>query len=163
MREFWIPLEHACGCTIDWGCNATRQTELVNFLPFMVSLPCPFHGSATGVPADSIPEDGKTFRRAVDDRGGGPTRLLATNGFLYRKAHDDLIVSGQRNRVLALEKICPRCRRRPVHPAGVSHGSSERFHICDTCGVNLILGDWRTNEEVRADELRDEQDKRGIK
>jgi hypothetical protein len=87
---FWLALEHSCGCAIDWGCDDRHREELIRFLPVAAPLPCPVHGSNSGIPAPPL--------------GDGEIRLLTAIGLFYRSANDEQRADAQRNRKLALSR-----------------------------------------------------------
>jgi hypothetical protein len=85
----WMPLEHECGCVVDWGCDANQSEELAaSFMPAAAPFPCPWHGSASGQSATAPAE--------------GEERFLVASGVFYRRATNDLREDGRRNRHIAL-------------------------------------------------------------
>jgi serine/threonine-protein kinase len=86
---FWLPLLHPCGDVVDWGVesNESEQVRLVEFLRTAAALPCPWHGSATGVPS-TLPRD--------------RTYLLVANRIWYRLAESDQAKAGALNRETAM-------------------------------------------------------------
>lgn len=86
---FWLPLEHSCGCIIDWGCDVDRKEELVHvFFPAIAPFPCPMHGSASGKNSPPLEPD--------------EVRYQVAHNFFYRMASEDQHENGRRNRSMAL-------------------------------------------------------------
>jgi hypothetical protein len=88
---FWLPMEHSCGCVLDWGCDSREQGQLTQrFLPVAAGYPCPLHGSASGSAAPSLRP--------------GEVRFIEASGVYYREAAEDQRENGQRNRRIALSR-----------------------------------------------------------
>ena len=54
IELYWLGLYHpACSCYLDWGVKrrGNWRERLDSFLSVAVGYPCPYHGSATGLPA----------------------------------------------------------------------------------------------------------------
>jgi hypothetical protein len=85
---YWLPLEHSCGCLIDWGYDDRFREELAQRMLVLAAYPCPMHGSATGVPAPSLGKD--------EER-----ELLWNEGLFYRAAREEHRSNGQRNRAVS--------------------------------------------------------------
>ena len=88
---YWLPMLHPCSDVIDWGVEATPAeiTRLDEFLIIAAQFPCPWHGSATGVPSNA----GRP----------GPNCLLANN-IWYQEGQSDRAMDALRNRQLALAR-----------------------------------------------------------
>ncbi|MEA2633808.1 MAG: hypothetical protein QOH92_575 [Chloroflexota bacterium] len=84
---YWLPLVHSCGCCIDWGVEPNERERLLDFLASAAPYPCPWHGSAGGIPSPASPD------AAV---------YLAGNDVWYRKAPPEQAENGRRNRQAAL-------------------------------------------------------------
>jgi hypothetical protein len=87
---YWLPLEHTCGCIIDWGCDDRLREQLPRFLASAVHFPCPVHGSASGVPNAPL--------------APGERRYLAQADIFYRLADSALAADARRNRAAALQQ-----------------------------------------------------------
>jgi hypothetical protein len=88
---FWLPLEHSCGCVIDWGCDDRLADQLAeDFLPAAAPVPCPMHGAATVRVAPPLEQD--------------ETRYIEASKVYYRAASRDQRENGRRNRKLALAR-----------------------------------------------------------
>lgn len=68
----WTPLEHRCGCVVEWGWEGTTSNPLafMSFCAVAVESACPWHGAESGRPISSPrwqvldmhnPQDGTSF------------------------------------------------------------------------------------------------------
>lgn len=80
---YWLPLEHPCGCCIDWGVDVKEHASLPAFLRQAAPYPCPWHGSGTAKPSvvasDAIGyvvANCVWFRRAAPQQAGDGQRNL---------------------------------------------------------------------------------------
>jgi hypothetical protein len=85
-KMFWLPLAHPCGCFIDLGVAALESQRLPAFLSAAVDYPCPWHGSASGLPSDA---------------GKDGVAHLASADVWYRVAPEDQISNARRNSEVA--------------------------------------------------------------
>lgn len=91
---FWLPLEHACGCAVDWGADAHRRNELAYFFVAAAPYACPWHGSTSGRPAKE-PAIGEEVHFVAAD-------------LWYRKTEPSMSADARRNREIALGQRPPR-------------------------------------------------------
>jgi len=90
--RYWLPLEHPCGCVIDWGVDSSIADQLASgFLPAAAPYPCPMHGSTTGVKEPPL--------------AANEERYLVASGVWYRAAAEDQRINGERNRAIALGQL----------------------------------------------------------
>lgn len=54
----WTPVEHSCGCVVDWGWRSRTIPPplFIAWFNQLVGVDCPWHGGESGVPVDA-PED----------------------------------------------------------------------------------------------------------
>jgi hypothetical protein len=70
IHIYFLPLEHECGCCIEWGVDERMKDQLPGFLVAAAPYPCPMHGSASGEHASPLVEE--------------EIRFLVANGVHYR-------------------------------------------------------------------------------
>jgi hypothetical protein len=77
---FWLPLEHSCGCVIEWGCDLRKHGS----------------GSGSALPASNL---------SALLLGG--ILYLVQAGLWYRLASPSQFADGKRNRSVALSMPVP--------------------------------------------------------
>lgn len=88
VDKFWLPLEHPCGCKLDWGVDRRKASELPVFLHSAAPYPCPMHGSMTGIREPALEAE--------------EIRFIVQNGVYYRLAAPDQWENAARNRAVAI-------------------------------------------------------------
>lgn len=61
---YFLPMEHRCGCCIDWGIDQDKPhylEQLRVFISLASMFPCPWHGSVTLMPSTTPHDDNLSY------------------------------------------------------------------------------------------------------